>query len=786
MSDHITNIPDHSPSAICEGYDAALIRAGFYRLEAREMAQYKQEMHSKPETRIHDRIFIQRLRRSMRTHGAHEILTKHLPRVMQLAACLIAVIALGAGVAIASSESARNWAAGVLLGSEGIVVEEASGFSWGDPPEPATGFAGGTNIGNTTWLMDANNRILRRVDGTNSEPVLYEYTDSDDFEPLAIETDGENLFLITSFVQDTDNDGNPIGAKQLNVGRVVLSEGSYSLESVFAGSFEGLFGLDDSIPHQGNLESSTYANGKLYLLAYCQLANSNTTPQDYRLIEIDPLSGRGAAYAIPDEVADFWFFNVEVFAGPQNRLHVGCDCEDSTWIFRLEDDHSYTKICSISGEDYSYVKHFAWDDENATLYYIANDCIYATPDMDASQAKIVAHTNEDGRILLLGDSCMIVNSDRARVYDLTSGTSEDIVLTFCGGTGLNEDIADAMREEHSDLSFTDAWVDKDDDGNITLPTGVDIWDMGYDELDYALKEGKYTAIRSDIVAEAVAKLPDYLQAICTKDGEIIAVPQGLNGIMCDYGLNLKLMQKLGLGTVPETWGEFLNLLNELSHGTNADQICLYDSDGESLRTELFDKIVNTFVRTRQFQNQSVDFGDSAFQALMEQLRQIDLDAFEYVSDCTEQNSGRMLFYDTYDYDYYSVMGESDFSPYTFRLSDSDPIISQGYAYLLMIDPDSAHYDLAVEYLEHAVQNYDSAEREMVFGEILSGADFDASEARDELNKRIGTVVYTCNTPGHLPYMGPKLESLAEYFFSGTISCEDLTGRMNEATSKYYG
>lgn len=183
MSERNQFIPDHSLSAICESYDAALIRAGFYRLEAREMAQFKQEMHLTPDLESQQNEFTRRLRRSVRAHGARELLSHCLPRAAQLAACLIAIIAIGAGVAIAASESARTWAAGVLLGSE--KVKDETEFSWGWEDDPLTGFAAGASIGDTAWLMDANNHILRRVDGTDAEPVLYQYSGTDDFEPLA-------------------------------------------------------------------------------------------------------------------------------------------------------------------------------------------------------------------------------------------------------------------------------------------------------------------------------------------------------------------------------------------------------------------------------------------------------------------------------------------------------------------------------------------------------------------------------------------------------------------------
>ena len=57
MSERNQFIPDHSLSAICESYDAALIRAGFYRLEAREMAQFKQEMHLAPDLEFQQNEF---------------------------------------------------------------------------------------------------------------------------------------------------------------------------------------------------------------------------------------------------------------------------------------------------------------------------------------------------------------------------------------------------------------------------------------------------------------------------------------------------------------------------------------------------------------------------------------------------------------------------------------------------------------------------------------------------------------------------------------------------------
>ena len=789
MSERNQFIPDHSLSAICESYDAALIRAGFYRLEAREMAQFKQEMHLAPDLESQQNEFTRRLRRSVRAHGARTLLGRCLPRAAQLAACLIAIIAIGAGVAIAASESARTWAAGVLLGSE--KVKDKTEFSWGWEDDPLTGFAAGASIGDTAWLMDANNHILRRVDGTDAEPVLYQYSGTEDFEPLALETDGQNLYLISSVAQKRDDDNNPVGLRPLRVGRVVISDGSYALDTVYASSFEALFGMEGAGQRKCAYHASAFANGRLYLVLDCTKVRADAFTDDLRLIEIDPASGAASAHTIPEGGYDsgFWGHDVELFAGPENRLYISCYYQekgeaggfDGMRIFRLEDDYSYSAPSTLEHDGGFFFSSPVWQAETDTLFFLSGNCAYAAPDMDGSRAYVVAHSNENGQLLMLSGGCMIVNSKRAVICDLSQDVSDDIVLTI-SGCGWSDTIASEMNAEYSNLTFTRKKIPED---GAFDAAGVDIWGAGEEEYDQLIAAGRYTPLHSDILSDVVSRLSEDMKALCIRDRQIIGVPAGMSSVNSDISFNPSRLKQCGVDIdhLPETWGELLQLISELSHNEAAQKIPITSSyygtkeltAAQGFARFLYKEMASCLIRTRLYQGREVDFGDADFRALMDQLAQIDFSAFRYAKDNNDWiDEADSLLNSGIEHSY------SPDLPYrrnrTMKLTASDPIVSRGYVDILMIDPDCQHVDLATAFLERTVQDEDY-DRESFFGEITS-EEYDTPEIRAAYAEHTGRVWYRGH---HLfsnrAFCDASLKLAAEYL-NGKMDYDSFAQRMN--------
>ena len=120
-------IPDHSLEALEEAYQAALLSLAFQQIEQEEWTMMREQNHD-TSLGFQNHRFGRRLGRRLRRARAKSFLRYRLPRAAQAAACLIAVLSIGAGVALAASREVRSWAAGVLTGT----VIDTSGFSFGN------------------------------------------------------------------------------------------------------------------------------------------------------------------------------------------------------------------------------------------------------------------------------------------------------------------------------------------------------------------------------------------------------------------------------------------------------------------------------------------------------------------------------------------------------------------------------------------------------------------------------------------------------------------------------
>ena len=110
-------IPDHSAEALAEENLTSLLNLAFQQIEQEEMNMMRKEIQNvfdAPNMRQFEKKLSSRMRRE-RTKSA---LSHSLPRALRAAACIVVLIAIGTGMALALSQDARRWAAGVLTGTE--------------------------------------------------------------------------------------------------------------------------------------------------------------------------------------------------------------------------------------------------------------------------------------------------------------------------------------------------------------------------------------------------------------------------------------------------------------------------------------------------------------------------------------------------------------------------------------------------------------------------------------------------------------------------------------------
>ena len=779
------HIPDHSPAAISEGYDAALIRAAFAKLEANEMRQYRDEIKSAARPRPDHSATIRSLRRKVRARKTHEFLTHHLPRAAQLAACLIGILAIGTGVAFAASSAARQWAAGVLVGSE-PVIDEADGFAaWYTYYD---GFVDGVRLNDAACLLDQNNQTIRILESTDAEPRLYQPAEANDLSMRAMVTNGQDVYLLCHREPEYDSgEGRYIGENVFALARVDFSEdGLYRLETVFERSINELLDIPSDRYCYLCGDAAACADGRLYFTAAASAAAADAKP---RLLSFDPASGAVSEIALPAQIGTPMFDIIQIFCGSEGRLHmVRNTAEDGTppnLVYRLGDDGSFTRIGDVGSSAFGFAYRFSDD----SVIYAENGGIYRAPGGDFANAERVGITAEtEGTGLIVGENgYMLVNADHAKVFDLSADLSGAVELVVDGDGGYGSGIAKALNEENPNITVRegDSW--RYADYAQSIPDGVDVWILNKTSFRRFVESGHCAPIDDEALEEMIDKLSPGAERIFRDEaGRLIAIPFSNYNIRGDFSFNAKLWADLGVARdqLPDTWEEFLKLMIDLSHSEGARKYLVYQPwahDDESPAVEaarsMFTTMANAYGRNRSAQGLPVDYSDESFRALVELFRQIDFSALRYPAEGEGTSSSEILVARYTGYSSISFHEDNELYEVTLKFSEDGPRISEMYGDFAVIDPNTAHGTEALRYLELIAENYSLSERDIMFGEIIY-EDCDTPELRQRMRDMIGTIdTFSIDDWGDHTRADAACDAAAAYF-AGEVDYAAFAQRMN--------
>ena len=707
-------IPDHSSSAIAEGYDAALIRAGFHALEARELRQFRQEERGEPSSASDRARFIRDLRRRVRARRTRTFLTQHLPRAAQLATCLIGIIAIGMGVAIAASPSAREWTAGVLVGS----AQNLPGLEGWYDPSPM-GFRGGARLDGSVYLLDTFSDTIRRIDGTNSDEVTFTRADAGDGAPTMLSlaaSQGELYAVCGKDYRSPEGAFIPCPGACL-ICKVAFDGDSFSLATLWESDINALYGLPEDADTLVDIQSCAELNGAIYVVVYYRDRDQRN---QHKLIAYEIATGAVHQWPAPGGGASYWDC-VYLFSGPEGRIYLTresqSDSFDGTRVYRLEDDGSFSPAGEIAAPGTEYPFGFAYCFESDSVYYVRDHLIYRAPGGDFTRAERagVSMEEEGEGIMLDANSYMLVNGDHAQVYDLRADAGESVILTIGGNGGPDPGDAQALNQRYPNVVVQDAVQSAGPEELVQLPAGAaDVWSLS-DEAFAAFREaGRYLPFESEALSKIAAELYPHMRERITSGGQLIAIPScGFIGVYFDYDAEL-LAQ---LGCDPErikTWSGILGLLAGLARDPRAQDFCVGASGGSDFAQSLFDLMSDCFARTCVYQGRTVDFTDPRYRNLMEQLRAIDFSAFRYAPD-----GGN----DPYLFGFGRHVFEIDarFPSFTPSISADDPAVTRCYGEYLVVDPDTRHPEEAVAYLECVAENYHEEDM-MLLGRAIREAD----------------------------------------------------------------
>ena len=710
-------IPDHSRAALAEAYEAALFSLAFQQLEEEELQMLQQRIKAQPRPVGHRAASVQRLRRRLRREKGRALVMHALPRVAQVAACLIAVVSIGAGVALAVSQEVRSWAAGVLTGTP---MEEEVQF-FGETSYER--IEDGTVIGDQLVLMESDGELFVRT-ATNSEPLRYVWADPGARRLCRLEAyHGEIYALYETGRADDPFDGEPVAGavrsgwgsfERIGLGRLRLAQdGTFTVEEL--ASFDGreLFDPQGRDVTNGSVSRIAAGAGKLYFTTTSEISAGEFTfagERIERLFACDLSTGELTELPSP----------LEGVASPGYRLFsdetVFVAVENPMRIFRIESDGSYTPMAEFAAGEAA--NSYAYRASTDTFYYQLGAAVYAAPHFDIANAKRAAlSSGNGGRGFLIGENSygIVIFNGVAEIFDFDDelGDVNELVTNF--GTFMDE----SLRAAYPNLTLVSDPADTHDESYVEKvlagETEADLISLDEEEYLPLKKAGYGKVIWDETVCAAIDSMPEGMREFVNRDGEYIALPNEFYP-MADVIVNETLWREMGFGELPETWLDLFSFMAELSHSANPSDYYIVRMnyfEGTPLQ-QMVMLLVQGYARSWAAQGLAPDFGGEEFAQALAALQEIDFNALHYEDGAGGENRPYEKFLLSFDYTAHTFRYRNDFSPDEYSLSltvhPGDPRYSDTYVHMLLIDPKSKKEETALAYMRWRIANTRDMER----------------------------------------------------------------------------
>ena len=414
--------------------------------------------------------------------------------------------------------------------------------------------------------------------------------------------------------------------------------------------------------------------------------------------------------------------NATVYVSSSSILACEEEYEENSISYNIQlvnpADGSQEELLSYTQEgDGNYMYNMIFDAEKNTLYYYMNGEIWSMPGVQPEAATAVCDCPTTGNMSIIPDGRMLIwdsSNILIRNIDPASRGTETrmIVNDFAYGNGLEEAVFD-FANVHGEVTVV---VKHGGDRQMILQdmmnreSETDIYTMDYESSEFSalLNRGFLTDMSGNakIAADNAALYPFVREAV-VKDGQIVAVPVGINGQV--ISINRKVWKEIG-GTeeeLPKTWSQFMDWLETLPEKVK-DQNCRifesYVSDSE-FRWQVMRQILNEYEARLENAGGEFAFNTPELRELLERVQKVDPDLLGLKSQADLEEG----YYDDYgDGEYREPLLEV-YSESTMRTwggmtplmlsfeEDEQPILPISLT-VAFINPYSTKADLAAEYL----------------------------------------------------------------------------------------
>lgn len=367
--------------------------------------------------------------------------------------------------------------------------------------------------------------------------------------------------------------------------------------------------------------------------------------------------------------------------------------------------------------------HFAYDVANAKLYYNLSSQIY---EMDASgSSKLVAALpfQDVYGLQLLSDNRIVgwsYSSVAVRSIDPDAANNITKLIVFGRKENLSERFSEvnpliSIAEADSSTDLVNTVLTQSPTPDVIIMDTID--DPAFIDL---MRRGYLLPLDSEIVKDTMSKFYPEITNFVTHEGKITALPfEHISQPM--YGVNRALWDELNLGELPQTWEDFLALIQRWPEIQKEHPSTVLFSGGYTTarnRGMVLNMMLEDYERYRQGEDGTVGYDTEIFRNLLKQFQAVDFNAAldgQSASGDPELVADQELITMSYYPDARDSM--SDLDPMPLRVAKDAPTYMRITMTAIAINPYSKNIDAAKQLVDFYAQSIAPLERiELMPGE----------------------------------------------------------------------
>lgn len=447
--------------------------------------------------------------------------------------------------------------------------------------------------------------------------------------------------------------------------------------------------------------------------------------------------------------------------------------ESAVKLYAIDvENEEATELLTLATGENASATGLAYRADTDTVYCIMDGEICAMTGMDVSTLQRVSEAPisyiNSAAPIITGDGFYIAADYEALVRRNTDPAqrAQTRITVQDMGAGAITDAYYAFGENHGDVEVV--LLQRTEDvvqAMMNRSTDVDIYCVSVDSVEFdAVYSRGYMAelTGSESISAFLDRCYPFAREVCEKDGEIVAVPVML--YMDGRGYDPEAFARLGLTEedVPKTWAEFFGSLEPLAAKIAEEPgMTLFEgfSDYETARMTFLSAMINDYMNYISLPENEFAFDTEAFRAALAAYEAVDWSKLGLPAPNVDDGLGASGVIEIGGRTEHNIL----YSPYTnvsadgyiaraaFRpmllsfVEGEQPHIS-ATLFIAFVNPFSEHRDIAVSFLETALEELDDLtrihlcpdENEPVrspwYEDNLKGFDQSVADAEEQLAK----------------------------------------------------